>query len=101
MKVVVKEPGKKPEVREIKNTLKSFQEIVGGFIEAIPFEKGTILVCNEEGKIERRAVNLFYKDDLIVGTVIITTSNFSGEEFIDLTDSQILALSEYFGTTLL
>ena len=35
MKILVVEPGEKPEVREIDGSLKSMQEIVSGTIEAV------------------------------------------------------------------
>lgn len=34
--VVVAEPGKAAEVREIPNTLEALQDIVGGYIEELP-----------------------------------------------------------------
>ena len=51
IKVVVVEPMKAPEVREIPATLKAYQELVGGYIECVyPFKDAVALVCNEEGK---------------------------------------------------
>lgn len=51
MKVLVIEPGRVPEVREIENSLKAMQKLVCGTIEALyPFEDTVALVCNEEGK---------------------------------------------------
>ena len=48
MRVIVVEPKKKPEVREIGDSLESMQKIVGGSIEAIyPFEEPVALICNE------------------------------------------------------
>ena len=52
MRILVVEPERRPEVREIDGSLESMQEIVGGLIEAIyPFEEPVALVCNDEGKI--------------------------------------------------
>ena len=58
MNVLVVEPGYLPYEKEIPDTLDSdehlrtLQEIVGGFIEAIyPYEEEVAIVCNEEGLI--------------------------------------------------
>ena len=35
MKVIIKQPGKEPEVAEIENTLPALQQVVGGYIETV------------------------------------------------------------------
>ena len=53
MRVLIIEPRKCPHVAEIDGSLKSMQEIVGGYIEAIcPFADKVAIVCNEEGKLK-------------------------------------------------
>lgn len=60
MRVLVKAPGKDPEVREIPNTLKAMQEVVGGLIEFLSFnglgEHFITVYCNEDGKYDDRCV---------------------------------------------
>lgn len=51
MKVLLKPVGKPFELREIPNSLKACQELVGGYIETVTLEEDLILVCNEEGLI--------------------------------------------------
>ena len=52
MQVLVYLPGVDPEVREIPNTLKALQSIVGGYIETVNTGvPGIILIVNEEGGI--------------------------------------------------
>ena len=53
MRVLIVEPGKRARIGEIVSDLKSMQNAVGGYIEAVyPFEDpDVVLVCNEEGKI--------------------------------------------------
>lgn len=51
IKVVVMEVGKPAEVRNIPNDLKSFQNIVGGMLEAVTLGKAAVLWVNEEGLI--------------------------------------------------
>ena len=51
MRVLVVEPERRPEVKEIDGSLRSMQEVVGGWIQALfPFDEPLALVCNDEGK---------------------------------------------------
>ena len=46
MRVLVVEPERRPEVREIDGSLRSMQEVVGGWIQALfPFDEPLALVC--------------------------------------------------------
>ena len=52
MRILIVEPERRPEVREIDGSLKSMQEIVGGLIQALfPFDEPLALVCNDEGRL--------------------------------------------------
>lgn len=52
IKILKIEPGKKPEIKEIEDGLKSLQDEVQGDIEAVyPFDDNVGIICNEEGKI--------------------------------------------------
>ncbi len=87
LNVVIKEPGKDPFVKEIENDLTTYQEILGGMMEMVPFEKGQVLLCNEEGKLKGLEPNLILPSgDIIVGTVIIIGTD--GEDFRSLTDEE-------------
>lgn len=80
IKVIIKEPGKEPEVKLIANTLEAKQQIVGGYIQVVPFTtQEYILICNEEGKLEGLKPNIQIPGDIIVGTVIVVKD--CGEEF--------------------
>ena len=87
IRVLVKEPGKAAELREIPNTLEALQGIVGGYIEAVWLRDDCVLVCNEEGKLQGLPVNFRIFGDVIVGTALF--AGVSGEEFCSLTDEQI------------
>ncbi len=64
MIVLMVEPMKEPYVKEISPGLKSLQNEVGGFIEAIyPFDDPVALVCNEEGKLLGLELNRGLFDD--------------------------------------
>lgn len=52
MKVLLINPGEAPKVVTIDGGLKSMQELVGGFIQAIyPFADPVAIVCNDEAKL--------------------------------------------------
>ena len=56
--VVIKKPGEEPYVEPLfDNTLESFQEAVGGYIETVTFASDACLICNEEGKITGMPLN--------------------------------------------
>ena len=79
MKVIVKEPGKTSEYREIDNTLEAMQEIVGGYIECVFLEGGAVMVCNEEGKLMGMQMNFPFRGDIIVGTVFVCGTDDEGD----------------------
>lgn len=55
IKIVVYEPGKQPEERNVSRSLKTLKQLVGGYLKAIRFRQpGTqhlVLVCNDEGQL--------------------------------------------------
>lgn len=94
IKVLVVEPMKAPVIKEIDNTLKSLQSIVGGYIQAVyPYNDNVALVLNEEGKLEGLPANrgLFDENgnlyDIIVGNFIVV--GLGEEDFCSLTDEQV------------
>jgi hypothetical protein len=90
IKILVVEPGKVPEVREIPNGLEASQKIVGGYIEIIRLHDDVILVCNEEGKLDGLPPNRMIPEyrDIIMGTFFLTYDDDEGN-FTSLTDEQI------------
>jgi hypothetical protein len=90
IRVMVKEPFEAPYETEIENELEEYKRIVGGHIECVPLADipGTVLICNDEGKLQGLAPNLFLNMDVICGTVI--AAGVSGEEFADLPKSAAL-----------
>ena len=105
MQVVIVEPQKKPEVREIGSGLESMQQIVGGLIEAVyPFDEPVALICNEEGKLLDLPLNRALRDDagevydIIAGMFFLCADPPDGEHFESLTDQQIKTYLERFAT---
>ena len=95
MKVLVAEPMKPCEVREIPDTLDAMRQIVGGDIEAVTsIRYASAIVCNEKGKLLGLPHNRPLLDEsglmplyILHGTFFIT--GVSGEHFVSLTDEQI------------
>lgn len=103
MKVLVIEVGQQPMVKEIEGSLRSMQEIVGGYIQPVyPWREEVALVCNEEGKINGLALNRPLLDDrgqlvdIIAGTFFICSAPIDSESFQSLTDEQIERYSRLF-----
>lgn len=93
MKVVLVEPGKAAEIRDIPEGLESYQNIVGGMIEQVcPWEDEVALICNENGKNEGLPYNRGLYDeggnilDIIAGTFFIV--GLGEENYRSLTDTE-------------
>ena len=103
MQVVVVEPKKKPEVREIGDSLESMQKIVGGLIEAVyPFDEPVALIANEEGKLLNLPLNRALRDnegnvyDIISGTFFVCAAPPDSDHFAGLSDQQAKTYLERF-----
>ena len=89
---------KLPEVVEIPDTLKSLQELVGGYIEYcyMPEHEDVVLICNEEGKINGMGPNRDIGHDIIFGPFFVIGDNTDIGANISLTDEQISKWSKIF-----
>ena len=101
MRILVVEPGKKPEVQEIDGTLSAMQKLVGGSIQAIyPFEDPVALVANDEGKLIGLPMNRALRNksgkiyDVVCGTFFLC--GLDEENFISLTDAQVEKFSKLY-----
>lgn len=98
IRVLVKEPGKPSEVREIENTLEAFQAIVGGHIEALRIRDDLCCYVNEDGKLCNLRPNFVIagqyalKFDIIVGTAVFFRSEEGEDDETSLTLTDILYL---------
>jgi hypothetical protein len=95
MDVLVIEPGKDPEVRSISKDLKSLQAVVGGHLETLTLPNRTVMVLNEEGKMNGLPFNRFLSRngidvDKLVGTIFIC--GVKGEDFGSLSKAEIDSL---------
>lgn len=101
MKVLAYMVGQEPKAIELKNDFRALQEFVDGYIEVIElshqdFNDIYLLVCNEEGKINRLPTNrpVYNEDgeliDIICGDFFICRA--SEDDFHDLEDGDIEAI---------
>lgn len=83
---------------EIPNTLNSLQKQVEGYIEYyyIPDTEDSVIICNEEGKINGMGPNREVGRDIIFGTFLIVGDDYEQGETISLTDEQVSKYKEIF-----
>ena len=100
IKVLVVEPMKPCETREI-SSLEDMQAIVGGHIQAVyPFGDEVALVCNEDGKYLDLPYNRPLTNDrgipydMICGTFFL--AGLGAEDFVSLTEAQINKFSALY-----
>ena len=105
MRILVVEPGKVPEVRDIPGGLEEMQKIVGGLIQAIyPFPEEIALICNEEGMLLGLPLNRGLWDesgilyDIVCGTFFLCGAPSDSESFSGLTTEQVTELERRFHT---
>ena len=105
MRVLVVEPEHRPEVREVDDSLKAMQEIVGGLIQPIyPFDEPVALICNDEGKMINLPMNRGLRDksgqiyDIVFGTFFLCGAPPDSDHFTSLTPEQVERYRERFCT---
>ena len=95
IRVLKIEVGEPPEIKEIPNELSCLQYEVGGLIECIYLDDGSIAVCNEEGKLNGMEPNRRLGADIICGPFFICGDTNDGD-FASLSEEQIQKYSEKF-----
>ena len=105
MRILIVEPERRPEEGEIDDSLKTMQQIVGGYIQAIyPFDDPVALVCNDEGKLMDLPANRGLRDengqmyDIVCGTFFLCGAPADSDHFTSLTPEQIERYRELFYT---
>ena len=104
MRVLVVEPERRPQEREIDGSLSAMQGIVDGFIQPIYLEESITLICNEEGKLMNLPANRGLRGmdgqicDIIFGTFFLCGVSEDCGRFISLTSEQIEKYRERFYT---
>ena len=104
MRVLVVEPEHKPEVRDIDDSLKAMQKIVGGLIQPIYLDDSVALICNDEGKLMNLPANRGLRDkdrqiyDIVFGTFFLCGTPADSDHFTSLTPEQIEQYQKLFYT---
>ena len=89
--IIRKEPGKSPElILDFDNTLESFQQAVGGYIETVTFAEDAAVILNEEGRLLGLPYNCKMFGVHFAGTILIV--GVDGDEFTSLPADMIPAL---------
>ena len=94
MKAILKQPGQRPAVVELENTLKALQRAVGWYIETVRITSDACLICNEEGRLMGLEPNPVMGISL-VGPVLCVGVN--GDAFCSLTDESAEFLLRQMG----
>lgn len=81
IKVIIKQPGQKPYVTHVSNSLENLQKTVGGYIETVNVA-GIVIICDEEGRIKDLPFNCNIGMTSFVGPVIF--AGIKGDEFASL-----------------
>ncbi len=94
--VVMVEPHKAPYVAEVDDKLSALQKAVGGYIEVVGNGDGTLIICNEEGKLQGLEGNRRIRDgsSIIAGTFFVVGDD--GENFRSLTESEVTRYMDRF-----
>ena len=87
IKVIIKRPDEPVgHMAVINNTLERMQMTVKGYIEVVPLSYSSVIICNENGKIDKLQKNFKFGTnpciDIICGTVIVCGTE--GEDFTDV-----------------
>ena len=105
IRILVIEPERRPEVKEIDGSLKTMQSIVGGYIQAIyPFDDSVALVANDDGKLLNLPANRGLRDkngqiyDILCGTFFLCGAPADSDHFTSLTPEQIERYQKRFHT---
>ncbi len=82
IKVIIKEPGKKPRSTNISASLENLQKTVGGYVEMVRLTADCVVLCDEEGRWNGKlpCCNICGYD--FCGTIILCGT--AGEEFADI-----------------
>ena len=94
LRIVYVEPGRPPFVSEVGRDLLSMQKAVHGPLEVLNNQDGTVLLCNDEGKLIGMDGNRHVGDDVIAGPFLLVGDN--GESLRSLTDAEVERYMERF-----
>lgn len=82
IKVIIKEPGKKPRSTNISASLENLQKTVGGYIEMVRLAEDGVVLCDEDSKLKGNPYTCNICGLDFYGTIILCGT--AGEEFADI-----------------
>ena len=99
IRTIILYPGRRPEVRELINSVHVFETAVQGPVEVLrPFDDDVILMLNEEGaKMQlqpNRTVMVNTMPVTIAGPIVI--AGVKGKKIVSLTDNQVATYRAMF-----
>lgn len=94
LRVLMVEPHESPHELFITDQLDDLQETVGGLIEVIGNGDGTLIVCNDEAKLNGMDGNRRLNGDVIAGPFFVVGED--GENFRSLTDEEMQKYMQRF-----
>lgn len=94
LRILMVEPRKAPYEASIPHELTAMQQAVGGLIEVVRNDDGTLLVCNEEGKLLGMEGNRRIPGDVLAGPFFVVGD--AGETFRSLTEEELERYRERF-----
>lgn len=94
IRVLVIEPHRVPYESEIENTLDGQQRAVEGLIQYIKNGDGTVIVVNDDGKVNGMEGNRRIRGDVLAGPVFIAGD--TGETLCSLSDEQLEKYAKRF-----
>ena len=94
LRILMVEPHKAPYEASVPHELSAMQQAVGGLIEVVRNGDGTLLVCNEEGKLLGMEGNRRIPGDVLAGPFFVVGD--AGETFRSLTGEELERYRERF-----
>ena len=94
LRILMVEPRKAPYEASVPHELSAMQQTVGGLIEVVRNGDGTLLVCNEEGKLLGMEGNRRIPGDVLAGPFFVVGD--AGETFRSLTEEELERYRERF-----
>ena len=94
LRILMVEPQKAPYEASIPHELTAMQQTVGGLIEVVRNGDGTLIICNEEGKLLGMEGNRRIPGDVLAGPFFVVGD--AGETFRSLTEEELERYRERF-----
>ena len=94
LRILMVEPHKAPYETSVPHELTAMQQTVGGLIEVVRNGDGTLIICNEEGKLLGMEGNRRIPGDVLAGPFFVVGD--AGETFRSLTEEELERYRERF-----